>query len=532
MATLRSLADTLGRTVIEVLAAPEGLDVTVRRVVVNDPGEPFDIEPGDIVLGVGASRGREAGRLLSTLAGTGAAALVVKSTDQPDRGLIADAESGSVALLAVPRIAAWAQVVQLLGSTLSRGDFGAGDERLAGVQGGDLFAIANVISELVDAPITIEDAQSRVVAFSGRQDEADPARVATVLGRAVPAPWLRRLQEQGVYQRLSRERDPIYVDNIGPDVMPRVAVAVRAGDEVLASVWAAVPGPMSPERQQALADAAGFVALHLLRHRLTSDVRHGLERELVSTVLEGGGLASDAAGRLGIAAAQGFRVVVVGLDKPSAEDDELIMARCRDVLAMQVSASHRGARMVVSGSVVYGLLPLSTTDRRQSLAVIREQLEQFASRAPAMLKSAVLVGVGSHAQSVDEIAPSRATADEVLRVLRHEPSRGPVADMEHMRSVALLLRFAQMCSTDPLATAGPLPVLLQQDAKRSTDYVPTLRAYLDAFGDVEAAAIALGVHANTIRYRLRRMQSLVGIDLRDPTERLALMLQLQVLDRG
>src|SRR5437899_4130527 len=164
MATLRSLADTLGGTVIDVLAAPEGLDVPVRRLVAHDPDDGLDFEPGDIVLGVGAGRGREAMRLLGSLSAAGAAALVVKGIEPHDPHLVGKATSGHAALLAVPRMSAWAQVIQLVGTALSSGDLGAGDERLAGARGGDLFALANVIAELVDGPVTIEDTQSRVIA--------------------------------------------------------------------------------------------------------------------------------------------------------------------------------------------------------------------------------------------------------------------------------------------------------------------------------------------------------------------------------
>ena len=70
--------------------------------------------------------------------------------------------------------------------------------------------------------------------------------------------------------------------------MPRVAVAVRAGDEMLGSIWAAVPEPLSEERTEALCDAAKLVALHLLRVRAGADVQRRLRADLLSSALEGG----------------------------------------------------------------------------------------------------------------------------------------------------------------------------------------------------------------------------------------------------
>jgi sugar diacid utilization regulator len=196
---------------------------------------------------------------------------------------------------------------------------------------------------------------------------------------------------------------------------------------------------------------------------------------------------------------------------------------------MQLSASHRGTRVVVDQTLVYALVPMPAGVQRHAADVVREQLVRFAARADTALKAPVRVGIGSPAGGAEEIALSRRSADEVLRVLRREPARGPVADITQLRSVALLMRFAQECGDDPLLQSGPLGVLREHDERRGTDYVPTLRAYLDAFGDVDAAAAALGVHANTVRYRLRQAQALAGIEMAAADDRLALTLQLHVL---
>jgi DNA-binding PucR family transcriptional regulator len=58
--------------------------------------------------------------------------------------------------------------------------------------------------------------------------------------------------------------------------------------------------------------------------------------------------------------------------------------------------------------------------------------------------------------------------------------------------------------------------------------VPSVRAYLDAFGDVRTAAGELHVHPNTLRYRLRRARELTGLDLGDQSTRLVVALALRV----
>ena len=120
---------------------------------------------------------------------------------------------------------------------------------------------------LLDAPVTIEDRRSRVLAFSGRQDEADSSRVETILARQVPERYLRIHEEDGVFRELYLSDGLVHVPAAkteDADALPRVAVAVRAGDAFLGSVWAAVRRPLTPEREEAFLESAKLVALHML----------------------------------------------------------------------------------------------------------------------------------------------------------------------------------------------------------------------------------------------------------------------------
>ena len=54
---------------------------------------------------------------------------------------------------------------------------------------------------------------------------------------------------------------------------------------------------------------------------------------------------------------------------------------------------------------------------------------------------------------------------------------------------------------------------------------------LDAAGPIEAAQ-ALGVHRNTIAYRIRRLEETGGWDLSDPDLRLALSVALRIVQNA
>jgi hypothetical protein len=379
-----------------------------------------------------------------------------------------------------------------------------------------------------------------VLAFSGRQDEADPSRVETILGRQVPEHYSRMLAERGVFRDLYRSDQPVYVEPAGADdfAVPRAAVAVRAGEEVLGSIWAAVPGPLSPERAQAMCDAARLVALHLLRIRAGTDVERRLRADLVSTALEGGPAAWEAVHRLGL---DGRPVVVLALcvpdPDPPGQPASLAAAgglaterqRLGDGLAMHLSAVHSGCAAALIGQVAYGLMPVTGEgDAEQRAArIAAEFLERVGDRNRAV------IGIGPVALDTTGLPAARAGADRALRVLLAGRGRGRrVARLADVQSEALLMELRDLAAAHGDGPAGPVALLFGYDELHCTDLVGTLRAWLDAFGDVTAASAALFVHPNTFRYRLRRVTQVSGIDLTDPEQRFAAMLQLWVVSSG
>ena len=61
-------------------------------------------------------------------------------------------------------------------------------------------------------------------------------------------------------------------------------------------------------------------------------------------------------------------------------------------------------------------------------------------------------------------------------------------------------------------------------ADASTELLNTLKTYLECGRSLEATSKVLFVHANTVRYRLRRIQEIIGEDATDP--RTAFVLQI------
>lgn len=555
-ASLGRVLDDLGATLLELVHGDPDRAGDIGGVAIHDSLEEPALPRHALVLGVGLRGPAEIAPLLRTLGGHAVAGLVVRAPVVPSPELAAAAEESGVALLALTRGASWAQLAALLRSLLREGDVGgdgagdAGPETLGGMPSGDLFTLANAVAALLDAPVTIEDRSSRVLAFSGRQDEADPSRVETILGRQVPERYSRVLAERGVFRDLYRSDRPVYIEPVGtgPDEvsLPRVAVAVRAGDEVLGTIWAAVRAPLSEDRTRALSDAARLVALHMLRIRAGADVEHRLRTDLLSTALEGGAGARRALDRLGLAD-QPVIVLALAMLRPGEDerrstgtDADLAteQQRLSDGLAMHLNAVHPRCAAALVGDVTYGLVPVARdgdedggrdgdgagAGEQRAVRVATDFLERVGDRVRGV------IGIGPAAQDPAGLAVARAGADRVLRVLRAGGGGGPrVARLADVHVEALVLELRDLAAAHGDRPTGPVARLLAYDDLHHTHLVATLRAWLDAFGDVIAASAAVHVHPNTFRYRLRRLAEVGGLDLSDPEARFAAMLQLRVV---
>ncbi|MGW4000152.1 PucR family transcriptional regulator [Amycolatopsis sp. NPDC004772] len=531
-AGLGRVLDDLGGTLLDLVLGDGERPGGIGGVAIHDPLDEPALPQNALVLGVGLADPDEVVRQLRTLARHDAAGLVLRAPVKVTPAITAAVDETGVALLSLARGASWAQLAAMLRSLLAEGDVGdAQRETLAGLPSGDLFAVANAIAALIDAPVTIEDRRSRVLAFSGRQDEADPSRVETILGRQVPERFARMLAERGVFRELYRSEQPVYVDRPpeSPEgfMIPRVAVAVRAGDEILGSIWAAVSAPLTPDRAQALRDAARLVALHLLRIRAGADVERRLRADLLSTALEGGTGAREALSRLGLAD-QPVIVLALAVLGAGAADAELAADRQRlsDGLAMHLSAVHPRCAAALVGDTAYGLVPVTrdTDAEQRALRIATDFLDRVGDRARAV------VGIGPVARSAAELPEARGSADRALRVLRSGSGAGRrVALLADVHVEALLLELQDLVAARGDRPTGVVARLLDYDAQHHAHLVETLRAWLDAFGDVIAASAAVHVHPNTFRYRLRRLAEVGGFDLTDPQARFAAMLQLRVV---
>ncbi|GAA3487317.1 helix-turn-helix domain-containing protein [Streptomyces cremeus] len=502
---LGDLIDVVRSPALRLLAVPRDGAVRITEVLLYDAHAPLPAAPGALLLAVGVRPG-DAGPLVREAAAAAMAGVLVRGAENAP---VAEAQAYGVALLSVEEGAAWHHVHLTLASAIearpARGDGLA-----------DLFALAGAIATATGGATSLEDPHQRILAYSTVPGQpVDEDRRQGILGLQVPEGLANAAQYRAVFAAPGPVRLPALTDGD----LPRLAVAVRAGDEPLGSVWVVDDGTLAADAEKTLIQGASTAALLLLRARAAEELARHRDTELLRRLLDGTAEPEDATRLLG---AGPVRVAAFApADTGSAPDGEWTSLRLLDLVRLQCAArSGRHACVRVDG-VVYALLAASG-DAEQH----RRLAEDIVHRAGQALRVPVRAALGPVAPGPGGVPGSRADADLVLRLL-HDGL--PVATVDEVRARVTLLRLAAVLREDPGLRAGDWQRIVAADAEQGTEYARTLAAWLDAGCDVARASKELSVHPNTCRYRLKQAGRQFGADLQDPDRRLVLWLHLRTL---
>jgi DNA-binding PucR family transcriptional regulator len=532
------LDGVVGSLLLRVLPPPGGWPRVVGLAVLDPHDDPGD-HHGELIVLVGV-RGRSALAMVESAARSGAVAVAVKPDGEDASGeLVAPARRCGVALLLVRPETRWDRLGTLLRERLELtelvdpADGGPVPAQAAAGPAEDLFALAEATAAVTGGIVSIEDVGNRMLAYSRSDDEVDELRRLSILGWQGPESYMRMLREWGVLDRL-RGGQPVVPVDARPDlgILARLAAGIRVGPRYLGTVWVQqrrAGAPFAERAEEALAGAARLAATEILRrHAGLGPAGTGAR---LAELLSGRANTDLVAGRLGLD--PGEPAVLVGFGGPVEADEpvrELHLDQLRTVVSVYASAYHRVALVGEDGPRVYLLLPgvRSGPGDRALRSWLRDAVEVAAGRTGLRWWAGV-----SEAPRLSALPSARAEADRVLDALSRSGPDGPVvAGMSELRTELLLDELAELLQERRPELRNPgVSALLAHDRDRGGALAGSLLAYLDALGDVRAAAETLHVHPNTLRHRVRRARVVSGLDLDDPRQRLAAHLQLALTCR-
>ena len=187
-------------------------------------------------------------------------------------------------------------------------------------------------------------------------------------------------------------------------------------------------------------------------------------------------------------------------------------ARHAERLVDELGAEGRVVGLLHGESEVLLLVP--DLPSRDGASRSREAAERVARRAKGFVPAA-RIGISSPLQTVHDL-PS--AVDEARGVAVFGEGFAFADDHWAKLGVAGLAEQLSRC----LTISNPLSVLARNEM-----LAESVTAWLDHGRSVPAAAEALGLHPNTLRYRLNRVPEVTGLDLGDPDALLLAQLLLR-----
>jgi sugar diacid utilization regulator len=335
------------------------------------------------------------------------------------------------------------------------------------------------------------------------------------------------------WHQLVPDRDTDRRRATGPDAFN---VAVRVGSEVVGHLLLSSDEDLGPIDRALVDVATTGVALEFAKERAAAEVEERLRGEAATELLTGSYPSEDAIGaraaRLGYDLAEPHDMLVIDIAplvsgrQSGAEADHDRLHRAlqgtRERLSMRAPRSlavvHLGSIVVIAG------IGRAGPGHPRALA---EDLK--AGLESALGTDRVTIGIASRCTRPDDYAPAFRMAREAVDLMLKLDRRGSIVGASELGPYGLLLRHSARDDLEAFAQRALGP-LTEHDRAHGGELVTTLRAYLEEDRVQRRVAARCFIHVNTVVYRVRRIEELLGVDLGDPRTVFDLTLALRITD--
>ncbi|MET9502260.1 PucR family transcriptional regulator [Streptomyces sp. NPDC006259] len=523
---------------LTVRAGGDRLDVPVRWAHVSELADPVPyMEGGELLLITALKLDAEdpvaMRRYVKRLAGAGVVGLgfaVGVNYEEIPKALVDAAEQEGLPLLEVPRRTPFLAISKEVSAAIAADQYRAVTAGFAAQRELTRQALTDgpegllaALASQVDGWAALYDASGAVVAaapeWAGRRAARLTADVERLRERPAPASSVVGGPAH------SDHDDRIELHSLGTGRRPRAALAVGTASALGTAERYAVHSAialltLTTERSGSLQAAEQRIGVAVLRMLLAGEPDHA---RAVAGELYGGLLDAP------------FRVLVAEPASSRAHADASSHARVPGSPDQAGEPLGRLAELVESAAARSG----------ESVLVVPEGERLVALAAD---EGAAAAAVAGYAAALEDARASGSQGEEEELVVGLSGPSGPIAAAAAYRQAEQALSVARrrgrvLVEHEQLAAGSVLPLLAddavkafadgllralrEHDATGRGDLVASLRAWLSRHGQWDAAAADLGVHRHTLRYRMRRVEEILGRSLDDPDVRMELWLALK-----
>ncbi|SFJ87565.1 DNA-binding transcriptional regulator, PucR family [Streptomyces pini] len=388
----------------------------------------------------------------------------------------------------------------------------------------DYQVLIDEVTALLGTPATLENRDFGLIAFGAHEGEddgedgallMDPVRTRSILRRRSTARVRAWFESFGITRAVEPVRIP--PDPSAGVLRGRICVPVRHGGVVLGYIWLLDDGALELSDPR-LADVQAVA--RRIGSLLADESRAGTRRgELLCALLTAAPghraaaelAEAELAGELGPVAAGPLAVVAV---VPWAEDGD----------AEGRSAAAPGIPGAVAVCAVPGTEGLAVLVRLRAPGGL-DPAHTAAERLLRSPRAGATAGIGRPCTGLGGVPGAWRQALAAARAARAESRFGPVARWDRIGPYRLLALLARPSGSSAAGAPDPSVRALLEPGHR--EMARTAEAFLDCAGQAGRTAALLGVHRQTLYYRLSRVEQLTGLDLDDGEDRLLLHMALK-----
>jgi len=392
----------------------------------------------------------------------------------------------------------------------------------------NLESLADTISEVLNCPVTIEDANHRLLAYSSHEPGIDPARMATIVGRRVPEKVLNGLWQAGVIPRLLKSEEPIRIspiDDVG--LGNRIAISIRNQDEVLGYIWLLEVDQhldeAAFEQLKKAAKAAKTKLLQFKAHKQKEEQGHQeFFWQLLTGYLKSTKSIKEKAGKLPIQLPSQFQVLVFQFHQ---KIDEALNKQIQYI--MTTLQRIRIVSYVMDREQLILLLAASSGQSYREL--LQEFIIVFTTQMRERFKvTPIEAACGSiYQEDYAKVESSYQEALLVLKLKKNYPQE--LKNVYHFDHVGfyLYLPWIEERRKGENRINPHLLALKEYDQANGTSLYQTLEVFLGLDCNAKETAETLHVHINTLNYRIKRIEEISQIDIKNMDQKVSLYLDIK-----
>lgn len=511
---LADLLSRLGPDIATPISMPNP-DITVVSLEFYDAHETTNPIAGTLLIAPASTEvsTRHFSKLLKEASSLQYAAVCIKCNDEDVPTFKLLAEHYSICIIRVANHVSWR-----LFEAMNTQHF---EERqlnmpyMANADVESLFSIADDLATQLGGSVTVEDLERSIIAYSSLPDQLiDMLRTEGILRRKVPDDPVNYEQYSMVMQSPTSVRFTAQDDE-----KARIAIAIRAGTMPLGTIWIVDTSPtnhLTAQQENQLQVTASIAAAYMLGNINSSRAVQLPKENLLRALLSGQSLTGNEFDELGLL--KNSRVLLIAFTVTD-DDDPSQLHRLRSVVERQISVYRPEVSVTTFSGKVYALISFSPSDRERDivdpLLLVLEQI----------FNHTVRIALPGNAETPADIAVLRHIAERLLDPTPHRTDTPypRVATLDEHRPSLIIDEIASLFRANS-RLRNPQVTRMVEEAPLIAQ---TVLSWCRNFGNIARTSRELGLHENTVRYRIQQGEDQYHLKLADPQSALATWMQLQ-----